>query len=201
MLIFNSLKTTSSNSCKSHQGNNQIHYRLGPNHQNPSRPDLQNFTHRMIRVRPHLNFPTYPFEQWASDSMKGLQQCQKSADNIVNFWEDHLMNGKLFPEIPLGSVDQFWRQVLSHGGICFHQNNRANNVVKEFIIHSVFDEIDDLVRFGYAFKHKVQNFRSIRLTELKPTPLVVQHRREWCSDPKRFREWELPLEHEPTACM
>ena len=120
--------------------------------------------------------------------MKGLQQCQKSADDIVNFWEDHLMNGKLFPEIPLGSVDQFWRQVLSHGGICFHQNNRADNVVKEFIIHSVFDEIDDLVRFGYAFQHKVQNFRLIRLTELKPAPLVVQHHCEWCSDPKRFRE-------------
>nr|POF20508.1 hypothetical protein CFP56_63174 [Quercus suber] len=112
------------------------------------------------------------------DSIKGLQQCQKSADDLVNFWEDHLMNVKLFPEIPLGSVDQFWRQVLSHVEICFHQNDRADNVVKEFIIHSVFDEIDDLVRVGYAFKHKVQSFRSIRLTELKPTPLVVHHRRK-----------------------
>ena len=136
----------------------------------------------------------------SSDSIKCLRRCQKSADDILSFWDDRFMNDKLFPLPPLGTVHHFWRRARIHVVSCLYHDERADNVVVKEFIHSVFDEIDDLVGVGNALKHKVQSFRSMRQTELKPMPLVAHHRHEWCPDPKRYRERGLPLEPEPTAC-
>jgi len=73
---------------------------------------------------------------------------------------------------------------LTPDGCLYGHNCSGDKAVRAFT-HTVFDEVEALVRLGNALRNRVGNIRSMRLTEIKPMPLVV--RRWYVGETKRFR--------------
>ena len=106
--------------------------------------------------------------------MKCLRQSEEMSDNVVNYWVHGFLNDG--PNMKYGTLEHFWHLSYVHVRDCRNYDiDCTDNVeVKEFM-HSVFDEIDDLLLVGQSLTYGSKK-RLVRLTELKPTPLVVHHK-------------------------
>lgn len=134
---------------------------------------------------------TFNATHLSSDSIKCLRKCQESSDAIVNYWYHRFEKDEFFPQIRSGTVHHFWRRARTHAQRCLYGHNCSGDKAVRAFTHSVFDEIEALVRLGDALRNRVGNIRSMRLTEIKPMPLVV--RRWYVGETKRFRRGRAAL--------
>ena len=125
-----------------------------------------------------------------SDYSMCLRQCEEMSEAIINYWECNIFQKQYLREY-FGTLLSFWKEIRDLRWICLQdiddfvsekeKRTQGHIVVKEFA-HSLFDEIDDLRCLGSSLSEST-GILMMKLTELKPMPLVVSL---YKPDPKRF---------------